>query len=168
MLDVIRRLAALSAALLLALTACGGDDGDSVAESRPEYANQTGEPGAEKFAGYWVDQINKATSTGKTEGLRTLGLDGCDACSDFPKQLDDIYAAGGRVESEDWTIKSVVPEHGATDQRVGMLITVTVPPNTVYAKEGAKPQKFPGGDQRFRMIVVRQAEHWMIKDLTPR
>jgi uncharacterized protein DUF6318 len=168
MLDVIRRLAALSAALLLALTACGGDDSDSVAESRPEYANQTGEAGAEKFAGYWVDQINKATSTGETKGLKSLGLDGCAVCSDFPKQVDTIYNAGGRVESDDWTIKTVVPEHGATDERVGMLITVTVPPNTVYADADAKPQKFPGGDQRFRMIVVRQGEHWMIKQLTPR
>ncbi len=167
---MIRRLAALSAALLLALTglsACS-DDADTVAEARPDYANQTGEAGAEKFAGYWVDQINKATTTGDTKGLKSLGLDGCDVCTDFPQQVDSIYDAGGRVESEDWTIKSVVPEHGATDQQVGMLITVTVPPNTVYAKEGAEPQKFPGGDQRFRMIVVRQSEHWMIKELSPR
>ena len=168
---MIRRTAALSATLLLALTglsACSGDDADTVAEARPSYANQSGEPGAEKFAGYWVDQVNKATSTGETKGLKSLGLAGCDLCSDFPKQVDQIYAAGGRVESEDWTIKSVVPEHGATDKQVGMLITVTVPPNTVYATADAKPQKFPGGDQRFRMIVVRQADHWMIKELIPR
>lgn len=168
---MIRRTAALSATLLLALTglsACSGDDADTVAESRPEYANQTGEPGAEKFAGYWVDQVNKATSTGKTAGLASLGLKECAACTDFPRQVDQIYKAGGRVESEDWTIKSVVPERGATDKQVGMLITVTVPPNTVYATADAKPQKFPGGDQRFRMIVVRQADHWMIKELTPR
>ena len=62
-------------------------------------------------------------------------------CTDFPQQVDSIYDAGGRVESEDWTIKSVVPEHGATDQQVGMLITVTVPPNTVYAKEGRRSRR---------------------------
>lgn len=164
---MIRRTAALSVALLLALTACS-EDTDSVAESRPDYANQTGEAGAEKFAGYWVDQVNKATETGETEELRSLGLKGCDVCSDFPRQVDTIYEAGGRVESEDWTIKSVVPEGGATDEEVGMLITVEVPPNTVYADKDAKPQEFPGGDQRFRMIVVRQSDHWMIKELTPR
>ena len=42
------------------------------------------------------------------------------------------------------------------------------PPNTVYPAADAEPQKFPGGDQRFRMIVVREGEHWMIKELTPR
>lgn len=167
---MISRLAALPAVLLLALTACGGDDSgsDSIAESRPAYANAEGEAGAEKFAGYWVDQINAATATGDTKELRALGLDSCAVCSDFPQQVEDIYEAGGRVESEDWTIKSLVPEAGATDKQVGMLITVSIPPNTVYVDQDAKPQEFPGGNQRFRMIVVRQAEHWMIKDLNPR
>jgi hypothetical protein len=164
--DVKSRAAALIAALLLALTACGG--GDSVAEARPDYANQPGRDGAEKFAGYWVDQINKASSTGKTDPLKALGLPACQTCTDFANHLDDVYGAGGRVESDDWTLKSVVPEHGATDQRVGMLLTVTVPPNKVYASEDGKAQSFPGGDQRFRMIVVRKADHWMIQELEPR
>jgi len=160
------RVAALPAVLLLALAACGG--GDSVAESRPDYANQQGREGAEKFAGYWVDQINQASATGKTKPLKALGLPECDTCTDFANHLDDVYEGGGRVESEDWTMKSVIPEHGATDKQVGMLLTVTVPPNKVYSSADAKAQSFPGGDQRFRMIVVRKDEHWMIKDLEPR
>jgi hypothetical protein len=165
MQDVISRLAALPAVLLLTLTACGGDD---VADSRPEYANEEGRAGAEKFAGYWVDQINVATESGDTKELKSLGLESCDVCTDFPEQLDEIYDAGGRVESQDWAIKTVVPERGATNDRVGMLITVEVPENTVYPTEDADPQTFPGGDQRFRMIVVREEDHWMIKELTPR
>lgn len=160
------RAAALTAALLLVLTACGG--GDSVAEARPDYANQPGRGGAEKFAGYWVDQINKASATGKTAPLEALGLPECDTCTDFANHLDEVYSGGGRVESDDWTLKSVIPEHGATDDRVGMLLTVTVPPNKVYTSGDAKAQSFPGGDQRFRMIVVRKDDHWMIKDLEPR
>ncbi len=165
MQDVISRLAALPAVLLLTLTACGGDD---VADSRPDYANNEGQAGAEQFAGYWVEQVNEATTTGETEDLRALGLESCDVCSDFPQQIDDIYEAGGRVESEDWEIKSVVPEAGATADEVGMLVTVVVPPNTVYATDEAEGKEFPGGDQRFRMIIVREQDHWMIKDLGPR
>ena len=166
---MISRRTALPAVLLLALTAaCGGDDADAVAEDRPAYANQEGTEGAQKFAGYWVEQMNEATTSGETGELRSLGQKACEACSDFPQQLDDIYEAGGRVETEDWTVKSVVPEAGATDEQVGMLLTVTIPPNTVYATEDAKPQEYPGGDQRFRMIIVREAQHWMIKELGPR
>ena len=148
---MISRRTALPAVLLLALTAaCGGDDSDAIAEDRPAYANQTGTEGAQKFAGYWVEQMNEATTSGETDELRSLGLKACETCSDFPQQLDDIYEAG------------------ATDKQVGMLLTVTIPPNTVYATEDAKPQEYPGGDQRFRMIVVREAQHWMIKELGPR
>lgn len=173
MQDVIsRRVAALPAVLALTLpvlAGCGGDGGgDSVAEDRPEYANQEGEAGAEQFAGYWVEQINSATDTGKTKELASLGLKSCAACADFPRQLDEIYDAGGRVESEDWEIKDIVPEAGATDEQVGMLITVAVPPQQVYTTADAEPQEFPGGDQRFRMIVVRTDDHWMIQELTPR
>jgi hypothetical protein len=173
MQDVKSRLAALSAVLLFPLTACGDDGGavlggDDVAKDRPAYANEEGQAGAEQFAGYWVDQINAASASGETEELRSLGLKSCDVCSDFPQQLETIYAAGGRVESENWTIKNVVPEAGNSDERVGMLLTVQVPENTVYASENAEPQKFPGGNQRFRMILVREDDHWMIKDLTPR
>ena len=168
---MIRRFAVLPAALLLTLTACGGGDestGDEVADARPAYANQEGREGAEKFAGYWVDEINEATSTGETEQLRSLGLDSCGACTDFPNQLDQIYDAGGRVESEDWELDQVVPESGSDEERVGMLLTVKVPPQKVYATDDAKAQEFAGGDQRFRMIVERVDEHWMIKDLSPR
>ena len=72
------------------------------------------------------------------------------------------------MESEEWELESVIREGGATDEEVGMLLTVKVPPQKVYTSEDAKAQKFPGGNQKFRMIVVREDEHWMIKDLTPR
>jgi hypothetical protein len=168
---VIARSAAVLAVLLLAVTGCSDStplSGDSVAEARPAYANQEGPDGAEQFAGYWVDVINKATATGKTEQLKSLGLKSCDTCTDFAQHLDQVYGAGGRVETDDWTIESVIPEAGATDKRVGMLVAVNVPPNKVYANDDAKPQKFRGGNQRFRMIVLRKGDHWMIQDLSPR
>lgn len=164
---MIARLATVLAVLLLAVTGCS-DGGDPVAEERPAYANQEGPDGAEQFAGYWVDMINKASATGETDKLKSLGLESCETCTDFAHHLDEVYGAGGRVESEDWTIESVIPEAGATDKRVGMLVTVKVPPNKVFESKDSKGQAFQGGNQRFRMIVVRKGDHWMIEDLSPR
>jgi hypothetical protein len=167
---VFKRLAALVAVPLLALTACGSGDDQPTADGsdRPDYAENPGQTGAEQFAGFWVDTLNQATESGKTEELRSLAAPSCDTCTDFADQLDTIYDDGGRVESKGWQIDAVVPEKGADEDAVGLLVTVAVSPQKVYASEDAKPQKFPGGDQRFRFQLERQDGDWMVRDLAPR
>ncbi len=169
-----RPLAALTATLLLSLTACSGSD-EPVAEETggndsgvPGYADNPGEAGAEQFLGFWTDTLNEATTSGETEDLKALATEECQACSDFAGQLDDIYAAGGRVESEGWTVNRVVPEAGATDDEVGMLVTFAVSPQKVFESEDAEAQEFEGGNQGFRFHLVREDGSWQVQDLTPR
>jgi hypothetical protein len=167
-----RVLPALTAVLLLASTAaCGSDDPadtqDTAAE-RPAYADNAGEAGAEQFVGFWTDTLNKATTSGETKELRSLADDECTACTDFAGQLDKIYADGGHVESNGWSINKVVPEAGATDDEVGLMVTFDVSPQTVYVKKNAKPQEFPGGTQGMRFHLVRDGGDWAVQDLSPR
>lgn len=164
------RLVALSIALVLTLSACGesSESPDADASERPEYAQNEGVAGAAQFAGFWVDTLNSATETGETEELRSLAAPGCTACEDFAKRLDTIYGAGGRVVSDDWEIENVVPEGGATDDSVGLLVTFAVPPQKVYASEDAKAQKYKGGDQGLRMQLAREDGDWLVEDLSPR
>lgn len=162
-----RIAAALSAVLLLSLAACGGDD-EPAADEVPAYADNAGEAGAEQFVGYWTDTLNTATASGETEDLKALAAPQCQACTDFAAQLDQIYADGGRVESEGWEINKIVPEAGATDDEVGLLVTFAVSPQKVFESEDAKPQKFEGGNQGFRFHLVRDEGTWQVQDLTPR
>jgi hypothetical protein len=162
-----RIAAALSAVLLLSLAACGGDD-EPTADEVPAYADNAGEAGAEQFVGYWTDTLNTATASGETEDLKALASPECQACTDFATQLDQIYADGGRVESEGWEINKIVPEAGATDDEVGLLVTFAVSPQKVFESEDAKPQKFEGGNQGFRFHLVRDEGTWQVQDLTPR
>lgn len=169
-----RPLAALTAALLLSLTACSGSDEPAADETSggesgaPAYADNPGEAGAEQFVGFWADTLNEATTSGETDELKSLATDECQACSDFAGQLDGIYAAGGSVESAGWTVNRVVPEAGATDDEVGLLVTFAVSPQTVVESEGAKAQEFEGGNQGFRFHLVREDGTWQVQDLTPR
>jgi hypothetical protein len=163
-----RIAAALSAVLLLSLAACGGDDDEPAADEVPAYADNAGEAGAEQFVGYWTDTLNTATASGETEDLKALATPACQACTDFTTQLDQIYAAGGHVESEGWEINKIVPEAGATDDEVGLLVTFAVSPQKVYESEDAKPQTFEGGNQGFRFHLVRDEGNWQVQDLTPR
>ena len=162
-----RIAAALSAVLLLSLAACGGDD-EPTADEVPAYADNAGEAGAEQFVGYWTDTLNTETASGETEDLKALASPECQACTDFATQLDQIYADGGRVESEGWEINKIVPEAGATDDEVGLLVTFAVSPQKVFESEDAKPQKFEGGNQGFRFHLVRDEGTWQVQDLTPR
>lgn len=165
-----RVLAALTAVLLLSsIAACSSDDSaDKGGGDRPGYADNAGEAGAEQFVGFWTDTLNKATTTGKTDELKALATDDCDACADFAGQLDKIYAAGGHVESNGWSVNKIVPEAGAAENEVGLLVTYDVAPQTVVAKKGAKPQDFQGGTQGFRFHLVRDGGDWAVQDLSPR
>ncbi len=78
-----RPLAALTATLLLSLTACSGSD-EPVAEETggndsgvPGYADNPGEAGAEQFLGFWTDTLNEATTSGETEDLKALATEEC-------------------------------------------------------------------------------------------
>lgn len=172
---VLRSAAALSTVLLFSLTACGGDEpaadsgsGSSNAAGVPSFADNPGEAGAEQFIGYWTDTLNEATTSGDTKQLRTLNADQCEACGDFATQLDDIYAAGGHVESDGWAIEDVVPEGGNTDDEVGLFVTFKVAPQTVFTSQDAKAQEFEGGKQGFRFHLVREDGVWQVHDLSPR
>ena len=162
-----RIAAAVTAVLLLSLTACGGED-EPAEEDVPAFADNEGEAGAEQFVGFWTDTLNEATTSGETKQLKSLAASECQACGAFAAQLDQIYGAGGHVESDGWEIERVVPEAGATADEVGLLVTFTVAPQTVYTSKDAKAQEFEGGKQGFRFHLVRDQGEWLVHDLTPR
>jgi hypothetical protein len=73
---VIRRLLLLlvSLACAFALTSCGNGD-DAKASSGPDipaYAKTNDDRGAQKFAQYWIETLNEATTSGDTKKLKTL------------------------------------------------------------------------------------------------
>lgn len=167
---MLSRIAAISVALLLSLTACGGEEQPSTQSENdvPAFADNPGQAGAEQFVGFWTDTLNEATTSGDTKQLKTLAADACKACGEFAAQLDRIYAAGGHVESDGWEIEEIVPEAGGTENEVGLLVTFQVAPQDVYKSEDAEVETFDGGRQGFRFHLVREQTEWQVHDLSPR
>jgi len=158
----------LFAVLLFSLTACGADDEPTATEEAPAFADNAGEAGAEQFIGFWTDTLNEATTSGDTEELKALAAKECTACGAFAAQLDQIYAAGGHVESDGWAIEEITPEAGATDNEVGLLVKYKVAPQKVFESEDAKARDFDGGPQGFRFHLLREDGEWQVHDLSPR
>jgi len=152
-------------ACLFAASSCSSDSKDSSSDKAsavPSYANNAGTAGAEQFVGYWVDELNKATLTGRTAKFKSLGFSTCSRCTDFVSQLDAIYAAGGHVETTGWKIDTMVPETGLPQGETGMSVKLKVAPQTVYKKKGATPEKHPGGELRIRLLLTRPANVWRV------
>ena len=83
----------------------------------PAYVTANDEQGAQSFARYWIDTLNKATTSGDTTKFKKLNKASCTTCADFAKQLDGIYAAGGHVETEGFKIKKILNEAGRARAR---------------------------------------------------
>lgn len=193
---VTARLAAAAAVLALALTGCStadspqpgeaaGDESSSAqpsaqpsaepsaqapvdVEAIPAYAKNPGRTGAEQFVGYWVTTLNEVTESGDIEQLAAASATTCRMCADYAKGIDEIYDAGGHVESRGWDIRGISHEGGGDDGYRALVVTVDQAPQKVFRGDGAKPEKFDGGERLYRMVVTRVDDsHWLVQDLAP-
>ncbi len=170
---MIARLTAAAAVLALALTGCGGSD-DTPAAGKPgrtdipAYAQNEGRAGAEQFVGYWVNTLNKATENGNIKKLVSLSEPTCRMCGSYAMGIDEIYDAGGHVESEGWDVREITHEGGGSDGRRVLVVKVQQAPQKVYTSKGAKPEKFTGGERMYRMVLSRKGATWTVEDLAPR
>ncbi len=96
----------------------GGASSDAqTVDGFPAYVTTNDEKGAQSFARYWIDTLNKATTSGDTKKLEEAQQGSCTTCADFAKQLDDIYGAGGHVETDGFKVKKILNEAGVPGPR---------------------------------------------------
>ncbi|QWZ09217.1 hypothetical protein KRR39_05340 [Nocardioides panacis] len=183
---MIRRLLLPCVALVcaLVLSSCGGgNDSPATVDGFPAYVTANNEKGAQSFARYWIDTLNEATNSGDTAKFKKLNKDSCTTCGDFAKQLDDIYGAGGRVETDGFKIKKIVNEAGVPAPGAGVSVVLTATPQKVYAKRGgdrpraqgrrpaaaadhgARPEALGDGPHRHRLTL---SASWSAAPWSPR
>jgi hypothetical protein len=73
----------------------------------PAEAEGTSPRAAKAFARHYFDVINYSARTGDTQELRKLGTDDCVSCEAIAHNIEKIYGAGGRIESEGWRLRSI-------------------------------------------------------------
>lgn len=170
----VRRLAAVALCLpLLAAAACSGDDStepdgapssSSNASQAPTLraeAKATSLDGAEAFARHWVEALNHASTSGDTTYLRTLGM-GCKACSAMADGIDELYVAGGRLESSGWRVLKAHATPANAERTVVVRLRVLRPAEATYASKDAEPEFFEGGRQSYALQLVRGDGAWRV------
>jgi hypothetical protein len=161
---VIRRLLVLcvSLACCLALSSCNSNRDPKTVDGFPAYVTTNDEKGAQNFARYWISTLNQATTSGRTAKFKSLNKDSCDVCTDFAKQLDTIYGAGGHVETDGFKVKKIANEAGIPKPGAGVSVVLTATPQKVVKSKGAAARSLKGGDLRLRLIMVRDKSHWVM------
>ncbi len=144
----------------------GGSPSAATGVDIPGRATENSMDGVKAFTSFWVSTLNEATDTGDTSTLRRLAAKSCTMCTDFADHLDEIYGAGGRVESEGWEVESQIPIAGQPEENPGIQLNVKIHPQKVYESQNAKPKPYTGGEQRFRMFLVREGDHWLVQRMT--
>ncbi len=132
------------------------------APSLPAAAEGASTEAAQAFIQHWVDTLNYATDTGNTAALKKLAAEDCSACADFSRTLDQIYGAGGHVETDGWHLQSAVPLAGEPATEPGFQLALKLEPQKVFGTGDAQPQSYAGGDQAMRMFLLRRGDAWLV------
>ena len=137
----------------------------AAAPSLPPEAEGTSPAAAKAFVRYYFDVINYSARTGETELLRSLGTPSCISCEAIASNIEDIYSAGGHIESDGWQLQSVnaVPRRHPT--RPAFDLGVMQSPESVVASEGATASDYPGGKKPMTIYVHGAAGTWQVTRL---
>jgi hypothetical protein len=165
-MGVRRTLAGALAAPLLLLAACGGDD-TSVADPPISPGSTSSSPGVppqrespEHFIRRWVKQDTRMQNTGETTAFRAMSS-GCSGCTAVADRVDSIYAAGGSVKTEGWSLKRQYESvrHGKTRT---IELVVDSAPTTYTPSQGASPKHLDGGREHFQVHLKPTAASWVV------
>lgn len=149
---------ALALGLVLALSACGSDpeprfEADpspapsevTTSATAKEAWEEKSDDGAIAFVEHWIDEFNKMRATGDTGTVADLSSKTCDSCRNFVQLTNQIYDAGGSLETAGWMPLTVSqPAESSSDAPV-LSVRVKQAPQTVIESRESEPVEYDGG-----------------------
>ena len=176
-----RTIGALASSLALAatLSACGGDP-EPRFEEQPSAAPSTASPsapaepepweeksddGAVAFVEHWIDEFNIMRATGETEAVDRISTSDCESCVGSIDLTEELYQAGGGIETEGWRVLSVSEPAQANSQSPTLGLRVLQAPQRLTRESGATPEQFEGGRADLTAYVVWRAGRWQMDRL---
>ena len=171
-MHVRRHLAAAVLAPLLLLAACGEDDPEPqipepsatptpTASESPSAAQES----PEEFIRRYVEVEQAMENSGDSSAYRSLIDRRCKGCMQLADRVDDIYGAGGYVETRGWNIIRVDVTNEADDQ-ASLDLTVQSSPTVFVVSEDARKQQYPGGRLKYSFRLVNEDAQWAVLNIS--
>ncbi|RYP86821.1 hypothetical protein EKO23_07540 [Nocardioides guangzhouensis] len=175
-MNVRRWLAAACCVPLFGLAGCSDDEPqaqpkDPVSTSStpstepPRQSAEFTRSAAKLFVAHWINTFNSAVLSGETSALAGLGDPGCDACGDLVDTIDDIYAAGGHVESAGWRADRYSDTALTEPSDASVRVLMKLSPQTIYRSKNGKPDKTTGGEGTAVFSLHWSDGTWQVTDL---
>jgi hypothetical protein len=163
----VRRALALTAVVPLLLAGCSEEEPEPRMPDPPSSSSTTPSPtpsetveaeSAEDFIRRWADVMREMQASGDTEEFRDLGPD-CESCTATADRIEAIYAGGGSVEWDGWTILDVGPNGESPDE---YRVKVLSAPTRYRETAGGTWQTIEGG-RSTRLLQLKQVDGgWLI------
>jgi hypothetical protein len=122
--------------------------------------------GLQAFARYYIDVYNYALGTGDTDLLESLATDACSTCAAYVKQVQDAYAAGGRIDGGYVKVLSsgAPPLIEGMESRVDLKIDIAKERD--LDSRGTLVKTFPGEKASFVVLYPRwRSGRWILNAL---
>jgi hypothetical protein len=113
----------------------------------------------------WVDAENEALATGSTEALRAFESAKCQGCDDFPKPIEQVYAAGGSFQGGMWKlVNSHVEDISSTTAQ--LTAAVRVAGGTTVSQAGADPVHYKPQNHLMSFDLVMEGGNWRFRAIS--
>jgi hypothetical protein len=118
---------------------------------------------AEDFIRRWVEANTVMQNTGDVAEYVALSRR-CEPCNQTADRIKDIYANGGFVKTDGWSVGRVDDRTGAAGTPV-LDLHISSAPTTFRESADAEKQVLEGGDIVMRVRLTRRAP-WQVVELT--
>lgn len=119
---------------------------------------------AEQFIRRWVEMSNQMQNTGEVRSYLAVSRR-CRACENVAKRIKTIYAAGGYVRTEGWTIVSIKNEGRVGHRRTFRVVVDSAPTEYVESSTGDVMHLAGGSGLVERLEIAKVRDSWRVTDL---
>lgn len=169
------RPVALAAALTLALAGCAEDGPEPTPAPPPSTSPASASPTPDatptaaalspvQTVRAWVEARNDALSNGDTAAVYALSAPDCKTCRDLVEPFAQLYAEGGSVQTDGWTIDNVEKLPNFDTSRQVAAAATFAGGYTLQEPEG-EPSSFPEEKHILRFQLHSAAEGWLVAEV---
>lgn len=136
--------------------------------STKETLNAADKAAVERAASAYLQALNNAYKTGKTDGVRSLTHDKCDFCLQVLAYIDDVYGKGGRIEGcqvgkpEGVTVGDLYVLPGEIRQ-VSYSAKISATECKTLSKSGSVLEREPAEVLNMRFTLEQAGEEWKVR-----